>query len=264
MPREKKLLADVGIQNVPFPMLVLSRDNIEGQKTIANISIHARIIQEFEANWIDKFIHVLHRHRDKIGTRTLKVNIYDYMNALKATSVSINFNYPYFVEKTTPFSGEKCLVKYQCMYTARLTASSNTPKILFKIEVPVITTDPASNPDLPGGLYGQLSTIAIEVESGRNIYVENLAEMVDRHALASVYSFLTKEDQIGIITKVHEKKVSSVTLTDAIKEELTNLEGIDWFSVRCNNFSMLHSHWTQIGIEKNMGIPCSFYDFEEL
>lgn len=264
MPHKRKIIADVGIKKVPFPMTVLSRDNEEGQKTVANITIHARIIQEFEANWIDKFVQVLHQHQGKIGTRSLKTNIYDYLNALKATSVTVDFDYPYFVTKKTPVSKEECLVKYQCKYTSKLTVSSEHPKITFRIEAPVITTDPASDPDLPGGLFGQLSMISIEVESEKNIYVEDLVEIVDSHALASVYSFLTEEDQIEIIKRVHRDRVSSVVLTDAIKEKLAHMEHINWYSVKCANFSMLHSHSTLIGIEKNMGIPYSCYDFDEL
>jgi len=264
MPHEKRILADVGIKKVPFPMTVLSREDDEGQKTVANISIHARIIQEFEANWIDKFMQVLHNHRNKIGTSTLKVNIYDYLKALMATSVSVDFEYPYFVEKTTPLSKEKCLVRYQCQYTAKLTASSDKPKITFKIEIPTITTDPASDPDRLGGLFGQLSIVSVKVESFKNIFAEDLIEIVDRHALSSIYSFLTEEDRIDIITKVHREKISSVVMVNEIQNDLAKNQDVDWYSVQCNNFSLLHSYNTLVATEKSMWIPSSCYDFEEL
>ena len=68
MKDEKRFMQDVGMTDLPFPMRVLSRDHKEGQFTIAKISIATRIMHEFEARWIDKFIHIIHQHRDQIGT----------------------------------------------------------------------------------------------------------------------------------------------------------------------------------------------------
>jgi GTP cyclohydrolase FolE2 len=115
-------MVDVGMTNLPFPMRVISKQDKEGQQTIASISVSARVMQEFEPRLIDKFIQVLHSHRDRIGTKTLKANIMDYLTDLKANAVQIDFVYPYFIEKLTPVSKEKCLVKYNCTYTVKVSS----------------------------------------------------------------------------------------------------------------------------------------------
>ena len=56
MKEEKRYLADIGMKDLPFPMRVVSRVNKNGQYTVADISISARIMHEFDATWIDKFI----------------------------------------------------------------------------------------------------------------------------------------------------------------------------------------------------------------
>ncbi|MFA7283913.1 MAG: hypothetical protein WC066_05140, partial [Candidatus Omnitrophota bacterium] len=91
MTGEKRYMEDVGMRNLPFPMKVVSKVDKSGQSTVADISISARIMQEFEAGWIDKFIQTLHNHRERIGTKTLKDNIKDYVRHLKASSVKIEF-----------------------------------------------------------------------------------------------------------------------------------------------------------------------------
>jgi GTP cyclohydrolase I len=261
MEKEKRFLVDVGIKNLPLPIKVISRAEPNGQATIADISINARIKQEFEAGWIDKFIHIVHNHRDRIGTETLKVNIIDYLIELKASAVKIDFDYPFFIEKTTPVSGEKCLVGYLCTYSATAYSTGNEPKISFKIKIPVVTTYPASTEE-PSGLFGQLSILNIMIESVKNIYPEELVEIADRHALAAVYSFLTKEDQAFLIHKIHSEKKSSVITVDEIKDELAHNRGIDGYSINCSNFGMLHSYSTIIGTEKSMWVPFSGYDEE--
>jgi GTP cyclohydrolase I len=264
MVEEKRFLVDVGMKDLPFPMRVASKVHTDGQFTIANISVSARIIQEFEARWIDKFIQIIHEHRDRIGTKTLRDNIMDYLKELEAKAVKIDFEYPFFIEKLTPVSKEKCLVRYLCSYSAKASYVVDKPKIIFKMEIPVITTYPGSASEKPGGLFGQLSIVVIEIEPQKDIYPENLVEMVDQHALAPIYSFLTEEDQAFIIQKVHSENKSSVVLTDEIKDELSRNRDVVWYSVRCSNYGMLHSYSTVIKTEKGMWFPSTAYEEEEI
>ena len=256
--KEKRYLVDVGMKNLPFPMKVASKVEADGQFTVANISISARIMQEFEAEWIDKFIEIVHQHRDRIGTKTLKANIKDYLKELHASAIRIDFDYPYFIEKLTPVSKEKCLVRYICTYSAKA-SSADKPHIIFNMKIPAITTYPASISEQAGGLFGQLSIVEIEVESQRDIYPEDLVKIVDKHALVPVYSFLTKEDQNFVIQKIHSEKKTSVVMTDEIKDELTQDSKVNWYSIQCSNFGMLHSYSTVISTEKSMWVPSLSY-----
>lgn len=264
MVDEGRFLVDVGMKGLPFPMRVLSKSDPEGQHTVAEISITARIMQHFEAQWINKFIQIVHQHRERIGTKTLRTNIVDYMEELQAASVEIEFSYPFFLEKSTPVSHQSCLVRYLCRYTVRMHSLQETPKVRFSIEVPMITTFPGSALDKPGGLFGQLSVALIEVETQQDICPEELVEIVDRHALSPIYSFLPGEDQIHIIQKVHTEAKSSVTVTDGIKSELARRTSVEWYSVRCTNFGMLHSYSTVISTEKSAWVPFSGYYSDEI
>jgi GTP cyclohydrolase FolE2 len=132
------------------------------------------------------------------------------------------------------------------------------------MEIPIITTYPGSDPDKPGGLFGQLSVIEVEAESQMEIYPEDIVEIVDRHALVPIYSFLTEEDEMFVIQKVHSEEKSSVIVTDEIKEELAQNGIIDWYSVRSSNYGMLHSYSTIIGTEKTMWVPSGSLEAEKL
>ena len=119
----RRYMVDVGMYKFPFPIKVLTRDYPEGQPTIADISVHARILKEFEANWIDRFVQVVHQHKDNISPTAIKQNIVDYQEAFGATSVRINLDYPLFMAKMTPVSKQKCLVKYDCVSSTKLGSS---------------------------------------------------------------------------------------------------------------------------------------------
>ena len=69
MEYQQRVIEDVGMANLQFPIRVMSGRNAEGQDTVASITVNARILQEFEARWIDRFIQVLHRHRGVVGCK---------------------------------------------------------------------------------------------------------------------------------------------------------------------------------------------------
>ena len=255
MAEEKRFLTDVGIKDLPFPVKASSKVYPDGQLTVADISIRARIIQEFESRWIDKFIQIIHQHLDRIGTKTLTTNIMDYLKELEAKSVRIDFDYPFFVEKTTPVSKQKCMVRYLCTFSAKTSLLAEKPKVIFRMEVPAITTYPGSVSEKEGGLFGQLSVVVIEVEPDREIYPEEIVDVVDKHALSPIYSFLTDDDQSHLIHKIHSEKKSSVVMVDEIKEELSRDPELVWYSVRCSNYGMLHTYSTVIRTERNMWFP---------
>ncbi|MBO3798885.1 MAG: GTP cyclohydrolase I FolE2 [Candidatus Brockarchaeota archaeon] len=184
----------------------------------------------------------------------------DVKRETNASSVEVRFDYPFFIEKLTPVDKEKCLVRYMCSLTGRATALREKPRIIFKIDAPIITTYPASVPEEPGGLFGQLSIVSIEVESDETIYPEDLAEMADEYALAPIYSFLTERDQFYIIKKIHSEYKYSVTVVDQIREALAKNRKIKWYAVNSHNYGMLHNYSTLVTIEKGMWIPFSTYE----
>jgi len=260
MTEEKRFLVDVGIKGLPFPIKVISKLNPDGQHTVADITISARIMHDFEARWIDKFIQIVHSHRDSICPKTLKVNVMDYLKELNATMVNVDFDYSFFVEKMTPVSKEKCLVCYRCSYSTKVSSVLETPRVIFKMKIPVITTYPISKSEDLKSFFGQLSVMDIEIESQKDFYPEDLVEIVDRHSLSPIYSFLAEEDQSFIIQKIHSKKKTSVVVIDEIKDELAHNRDIESYQIRCSNFGMLHSYSTIIATEKSAWVPFSSYE----
>jgi len=257
MSTNKRFLVEVGIRDLPFPLKVRSRENPDGQPTVASINISARIMQRFEARWIDSFIRVLHRQKDVIGTEWLTENVDAYLDELNASKVCVDFTFPFFIEKLTPVSNERCLVRYMCTRSAKLFSAHSKPTNSLQMEIPCITSYPVSAPTGSGGLFGQLSIFDIMVESDGAVFPEELVEIVDRHAVAPLYSFLTEEDQTYMIDRVHSTEKTSVVVTDEVKDELAQNRAISSYTVRCSNFGMLRPYSTFLATEKNKWVPGS-------
>jgi GTP cyclohydrolase I len=259
---ERRFLVDVAMEDLPFPIVVPSRKSTNGQRTVATVSVNARIMHDFEAQWIDTFIQILHSHRNSIGYHSLRKNIEDYRQKLRAKSVEIDFSYPYFMEKRTPIDQEPCLVRYACRYRAKVPSLENDAQVAFQIDVPAITSYPVRDEDDPRGSFGQMSIFSIEVRSQQDVVPEDIVELVDRHALAPLYSYLSAEEQKQLIHDIHNRRVPSVVAVDEIKKSLAHSSWVDWYSVTCRNHGMLHSYKTVIDTEKSMWVPFSGYEQE--
>ena len=264
MSDEKRFLVDVGINDLPFPIVVRSRSCPQGQPTIANISIKARIMQEFEPNWIDRFIEILHGHREHIGLDVLAVNIQDYHRELNATSVHVDLAFPFFYEKRTPVTREKCLVRYNCVYSGSYPSIVDKDlRATLRADCPAITSYPVA-PGAPGVSFGQLSLVRLEVIPKGEIYPEDLIELVDRHALSPVYSYLKPDDQCHLMQRILQERKTSVVMIDEIKSELARDPNVAWYSLSCSNYGMLHVYSTVINTEKSYWVPFSGVEDSEI
>ena len=136
-----------------------SKDNSDDQFITANISVHTNVKQEFEAPWTDGLVEILHRDRKNAGIITIRENSIDYREVFKASSVRIDFECAFLVEKTEPGLNQKRLVKYICVCSAELPSVDDQPQINFKIEAPTIAADAVSHQESPSGLLSQSSTI---------------------------------------------------------------------------------------------------------
>jgi GTP cyclohydrolase IB len=239
-------LLEVGVTDLPYPVRVPSRADPQGQPTVARVSIEASVAREFEADWVDRLLQVLHAHRERISAGALKQDIGAYLEALHAEMVEVSLEYPFFVEKRTPRTGQKCLVKYDCRYCVVALSPGVAPRVFFKIAVPCITTGPSPDGRRRGASIGQVSTVTLETESQRDVYPEDLVALVDRNALAPLYSFLGPEDRDDVLRRIRTQRRTSVEMVERVRGELAADPGLGFYSVRCLDSSFLRSYRTLI------------------
>jgi GTP cyclohydrolase IB len=250
---QETMTVDVCLKDLPFPMRVASRDEPGGQPTVASISVAARVKRRPGWDWTGEIIRILHAHRDRIGASTLRENIMDYLVQMEAERVRADFRYPFFYEKQTPVSREKCLLCYPCTYSAKVPSVDRAARIFMKIEIPVL-----ASPDLfPGAAQHR---ITIETESARDVFPEDLVDLADRHALSPVYSFLTREDQEHLARLFKTRRKGIEETLSGINAELSVNRDIGWHSIRYDGGNLPFSYETETGADRGMLSPQSLYD----
>ena len=240
-------LTDVGVADLPWPVRVPSRAAPRGQPTVARVAVEARVAREFEADWVDRLLRILHEHRDSIGTQALRREVGAFVEALGASMVAVTLDYPFFVEKRTPRTGQKCLVKHDCSCSVVALSPDASARVFFTIGVPCITTGPSPEGRHGGASVGQSSLVTLETESRGDVFPEDLVALVDRNALAPLYSFLAPEDREDVLRLIHTGRRTSVEMVERIRNELAADPGLGYYSVRCLDSSFLHPYHTMVG-----------------
>jgi GTP cyclohydrolase I len=250
MNSERAFLVDIGIEGVDVPIVAPSRDAASGRPTIATFSAMATVKRDYEASSIDELIQLFRDHDGTISVESLQEMVLGYRDELGGVPLRVALTYPFVIEKRAPVSGERSPVTHRCGYSVEVGPLQRFAKPLFRIDVPVLTTYPAATKETPGGLFSQESDVALRLECTRDVFPEDLAELVERHALAPKYSYMTAEDQDFIRQRAHARRISSVMMTAAIQRELEAMDEIRWFSIRCRNRGMLHAYRTFVGTQR--------------
>lgn len=244
------MTVDVCLKDLPFPMRVASRDEPGGQATVASISVAARVKRRPGWDWTAEIIRILHAHRDRIGASTLRENIMDYLVQMEAERVRADFRYPFFYEKRTPISGEKCLLCYPCVYSAKVPSVDKGARVFLNIEIPVL----ASLTPFPGAAQYK---IIIETESKKDVFPEDLVDLADRHALSPVYSFLTRRDREYLAQSFQARQKGIEEVVNGINGELCASKDIGWHSIRSGGGGLPYSYETETGADRGMLSPGS-------
>jgi GTP cyclohydrolase FolE2 len=240
-------LVDVGVADLTYPVRVPSRADPRGQPTVARISVEASVAREFETDWVGRLMQVLHAHRDSAGPQALKRDVGACVEAFDASVVEVTLEYPFFVEKRLPRTGLKCLVKYDCACSVVALSAEAAPRVFFTIAVPCITTGPSPAGWRAGVPLSQSSTVTIETESQRDVFPEDLVALVDRNALAPLYSFLAPEDQTDVLRLIQAGRRTGVEMVGRIRSELAEDLSLGYYSVRCLDSGLLYPYHTTVG-----------------
>ena len=74
------------------------------------------------------------------------------------------------------------------------------------------------------------------------IYIEDLAELVEKQGSSPIYPLLKREDEKFVTEAAYENpKFVEDILRDTVLA-MRGLEGLAWFSVECENYESIHNH----------------------
>lgn len=239
-PDERRIpIEKVGVKDIRYPIIVRDRVN-DTQTTVASINMFVNLPEDFKGTHMSRFIEVLNRRHGRITLNNFLSFLEDLKAALNAQSAHLEMEFPYFIKKQAPVSGEESLMEYRCRYIGEI--SSATSKFLVGITVPVTTLCPCSREMSERGAHNQRGQVTVTLQFRRFFWIEDVVELVENSASSPVYALLKREDEKWVTEWAYDHPMFVEDLVREVCLRLKGDENFTWFRVEAENFESIHNH----------------------
>lgn len=233
----------VGVSDVHLPFLIKTKSG-SFQSVLAKIKLAVDLPQEFKGTHMSRFIEILSDWSQKpVSYREIGYMLTDTIDRLQAKRAHIDINFKYFIEKTAPVSGLKSMLDYDCVFSANLTRGEHLD-FMFGITVPFTSLCPCSKEISQYGAHNQRGIMRVKIKQhpGNFIWIEDLAEIMEKQGSCQVYPLLKRGDEKYVTEKAYENpKFVEDVLRDLVLT-LRKIDGVQWFEVECENYESIHNH----------------------
>jgi GTP cyclohydrolase IB len=227
----------VGVKDISYPVMVLDKEGGE-QHTVARVNMYVDLPHNFRGTHMSRFIEILNRYRNGISTKKIREILREMRESLNAENAFFEIEFPYFITKEAPVSGERAKMEYLC----RLVGQSTADHYLLEVKIPVLSLCPCSKEISEYGAHNQRSIITIQIEAHEKIWIEDIVAIAEASASSEIYSILKREDEKYVTERAFENPMFVEDMVRSAAEKLMEREGVLWFSVESENMESIHNH----------------------
>jgi len=229
----------VGVKDLHYPITVLDKANKQ-QSTVATVNMYVRLPQEFKGTHMSRFIEVLNEHHGQITIHNFTSILEDLMKSLNAKAAHIEMEFPYFIKKKAPVSGQEGLMEYICSFIVN--RENDRSEFLVGIQVPVTTLCPCSKEMARAGAHNQRGIVKVTLQFKKFFWIEDVIELIEKSASAPVYSLLKREDEKFITELAYENPRFVEDVVREVTLKLKQTGNFSWCKVEAENFESIHNH----------------------
>jgi GTP cyclohydrolase I len=229
----------VGVKDLHYPITVLDKANKQ-QSTVATVNMYVRLPQEFKGTHMSRFIEVLNEHHGQITIHNFTSILEDLMKSLNAKAAHIEMEFPYFIKKKAPVSGQEGLMEYICSFIVN--RENDRSEFLVGIQVPVTTLCPCSKEMAKAGAHNQRGIVKVTLQFKKFFWIEDVIELIEKSASAPVYSLLKREDEKFITELAYENPRFVEDVVREVTLKLKQTGNFSWCKVEAENFESIHNH----------------------
>ncbi|OEU65324.1 MAG: GTP cyclohydrolase [Desulfovibrio sp. S3730MH75] len=237
----------VGVRDLTLPLVVRDRAS-ECQHTMAKVALSVDLPAHFKGTHMSRFIEALEDWSEELDYKSFFNLLNDILRRLEARSAHAKLCFPFCLKKTSPVSGRKGFMSYDCSVEGEFVGGEL--EFTLGVKVPVMTVCPCSKAISDEGAHSQRAVVHIKTRSKGFVWLEDLIEIAEASGSSQVYSLLKREDE----KYVTEKSFSNPAFVeDVVRNAANGLEKhskISWYKVDVESFESIHNHCAFASIEK--------------
>lgn len=237
----------VGVKGVRYPLVVLDKLN-GSQNTVAELGMYVDLPRQYRGTHMSRFLEVLNEFGNEFHIDSIPVLLRAIRDRLKAKTSHLEVAFPYFIKKSAPKSKQSSLMDYQIRFDASL--DGNQTDIVMVITAGVTTLCPCSKAISQYGAHNQRGQVTVSVRSEKNIWFEEIIDMIESSASGALYSLLKRVDEKYVTERAYESPVFVEDVARNVAVKLNQHPEVSWYRVEAENMESIHHHNVYACIEK--------------
>lgn len=247
----------VGIKGAFLPFLIKAKDGGYQQVT-AKVSFAVALPMEYKGTHMSRFLEILNPWSKKpVAEAELFEILQEALDKLQAEAASIRIEFKYFVDRKAPVSGKASVLDVDCVFAGSMQKGSSLD-FMLGVSLPYTSLCPCSKEISRYGAHNQRGVMNVELRYKPEyecIWIENLVELLEKQASCQVYPLLKREDEKFVTEKAYEnpKFVEDILRDGVLALRELSKDGLQWFSLECENFESIHNHSAYAAHEETIG-----------
>ncbi len=239
-------LDEVGVTRVRIPIEVLDRAR-QRQHTVAHVSMGVNLAAEVKGTHLSRFMQAIRDHRDVFTLFSLSELTADLRRRLDAERVRVRAEFPYFLAKAAPVSGEIGELDVDCAF--EIVDREGAPEHWLEVTTPVTTVCPCSRDISDYGAHNQRGHVTIRIRCANDdadlpslVWIEELVELAESASSSPVYPIVKRPDERHITMAAYDHPQF---VEDVARDVAVGLRGdarISAFEVNVVNDESIHAH----------------------
>ena len=239
-------LDEVGVNRVRMPIEVLDRARTR-QSTVAQVSIGVDLPAEVKGTHLSRFMEALREHRDAFTLFSLSELTSDVRNRVDGTQVRVRVEFPYFITKAAPVSGQLGDLDVDCAF--EVVDRAGIPAHWLEVTTPVTTVCPCSRDISDYGAHNQRGHVTVRIRCANDdadlpalVWIEELVEVAESAASSPVYPVVKRPDERHITMAAYDRPRFVEDVARDVAIAVKDDPRIAAYEITVVNDESIHSH----------------------
>lgn len=240
----------VGVRNITYPITLRCPMTGGVQHTVARVNMYVRLPHHQKGTHMSRFLEVLNDHYDAIQANQIKKICREMKTRLEAEEAHLEVSFPYFIQKKAPVSGATGLLDIQVTFHA---AANEHEDFIMGVKVPATSLCPCSKEISDYGAHNQRCEIEarIRLAPGKNMWIEELFDIVERAASTQVFAVLKRPDEKWVTEAAYDNPKFVEDIVRDLAVALNDEQRVVWYQITSENFESIHNHNAYAFIERD-------------
>ncbi len=237
----------VGVKDLRYPL------NVQGESgplpTIARVDMWVALPADRKGTHMSRFIEVLHAEKRALDLAGVESLVRAMLRELESGAGGIELRFPYFIEKAAPISGVRSLMDYEVTFAVDVEGAGARRR--QKLVVPVTSLCPCSKEVALYGAHNQRSHLALELELGGELRIEEQVRFAEDAASSELWAVLKRTDEKFVTERAFD---NPKFVEDTVRDLALALHAdarVLAYRVEAENFESIHNHSAYALIERD-------------